>query len=102
MMPWTVHRAIDHQTFRQRPAVMRASRADRKKLVAASGNKHWFAKRVSQKHFAVGNLFGFAAFFEIRSPELARCFSHKDSPCSCNIRIVPDRSNNRLVVTARF
>jgi hypothetical protein len=38
MMPRTVHRAIDHQTFRQWAAVMRACCADGEKLFTTSGD----------------------------------------------------------------
>src|SRR4030095_8142896 len=79
VMSWTMHRAIDHQTFGQRAAVMRACCADGEKVITASGDKNRFAKRVSQKHFSLAHVFGLIAFFKIRSLKLAGCFSHRIS-----------------------
>src|SRR6476646_2076624 len=89
MMPGTAHRAINHQTFRQRAAVMRARCADGEKLFTASGHKNRFAEGVPQKHFTIAHVSGLVAFFKIRSLELAGFFSHKISP-PCSIRIAPE------------
>jgi hypothetical protein len=79
MVPWTVHRAIDHQTFGQWPAVMRARSADGEKVVTSSGHKNRFVKCVSQKHFSIAHASGLIAFFKIRSLKLAGSFSHRIS-----------------------
>src|SRR4029434_16077 len=63
MMPRTVHGAIDHQTFRQWAAVMRARCADSEKVITASGDENRFAKRVTQEHFSLAHVFGLTAFF---------------------------------------
>src|SRR5207342_3667995 len=77
MMPGAVHRAIDHQTFRQRAAVMCARCADGEKLFTASGHKNRFAEGVSQKHLTIAHVSGLRAFFKIRSLKLVRCFGHR-------------------------
>ena len=71
-MPGTVHRAIDHQTFRQRAAVMCARCADGEKLFTASGHKNRFAKRVTQKHFSIAHVSSLVAFLKIRRAQLPR------------------------------
>src|SRR2546423_7589336 len=52
MVPGTTHSTIHHQTFRQRPAIMCASRADCEEVVATSSDKDCFAKRMPQEHLA--------------------------------------------------
>src|SRR4029077_20954832 len=79
MMPGTAHRAIDHQTFGQRAAVMRACRADGEQVITASGDQNRFSKRVTQEHFSLAHVFGLKAFFKIRSLKFAGCFSHRIS-----------------------
>src|SRR5262245_29375922 len=79
MMPGAVHRAIDHQTFGQRAAIMRACRADSEKSIASSGNKNRFAKRVTQNHFSIAHVFRRIALFKIRSLKFGGCFSHRIS-----------------------
>ena len=70
MVPRTTHRVVYHQTFDQWPAVMRAGRANRKKLGPASGHENPFAKRVSQKHPAVSQIVDFASFLEVSALQL--------------------------------
>src|SRR5262249_51846587 len=79
MMPGAVHRAIDHQPFCQWTAIMCARCGNGEKVVAASGHKNRFAKRMSQKHFSVAEVFSLMAFFKIRSLKFAGSFSHRIS-----------------------
>src|SRR5215831_9478001 len=58
---------------------MRACGANGEKLLASSGHKNRFTKRVSQKHFSITHVFGLIAFFKIRSLKFAGCFSHRIS-----------------------
>src|SRR6266480_1695930 len=79
MMPGAVHSAVDHQTFRQRSAVMGALCADGKEFFATPGDKNWFPERVSREHRSIGEVIDTATLFKIRSLWFARRFSHKKS-----------------------
>src|SRR5947207_15505956 len=67
VVPRASHDAIDHYTLGQRPAVMGASRADGKKLVAPPGDQNRLAKGVAQQHFANGHLVVLTSPLEIRT-----------------------------------
>src|SRR4029453_10939834 len=58
---------------------MCACGANGEKLLASSGHKNRFTKRVPQKHFSITHVFGLIAFFKIRSLKFAGCFSHRIS-----------------------
>jgi hypothetical protein len=76
---------MDNQTFRQRPAVVRACCADGEEFFIPPRDKNRFAKRAAQEDSSISHLLDLYAFFKIRSFKLARFFSHKDFPFCSNI-----------------
>src|SRR5262245_51402932 len=56
MVPGASHAVADNQSFGERAAVMRASRADRKKFVPAARKKHGVVAHMPAHHAAIGNV----------------------------------------------
>src|SRR5579862_3564008 len=67
MVERTAHRIADNETFRQRPAVMRAGRADRENLFAAADKDHGFVADMTEPHGAFGEVVERNAFSKIRA-----------------------------------
>ena len=56
VMPWTTDGVIDHQTIGQRPAVMRACRADCEHLVPAAHQQHLLVAAMTDELAAIGEI----------------------------------------------
>ena len=56
VMPWTTDGVIDHETIGQRPAVMRACRADCEHLVPAAHQQHLLVAAMTDELAAIGEI----------------------------------------------
>jgi hypothetical protein len=56
VMPGTPNRVLDEEALSERPAVVRARRADREDFVAASSEEHALALCMAEQHRAVGDV----------------------------------------------
>ena len=57
-MPRTAHRVVGQDPVAERPAIMRAGRADGEDLAAAAGEQHILFADMPHEHLAVGKLAG--------------------------------------------
>ena len=79
MMPGAADRVADQQPFRERAAVMRACRANRKDFPGGSGEKHRILADMAEEHGAVVKLPDIDTLREVRTSRLCR-FSVHDMP----------------------
>jgi hypothetical protein len=56
VMPRAAHRVLDDQPLAERPAVMRAGRADREDLPAAPSQQHCVVANLTDKRRTIGEL----------------------------------------------
>ena len=56
VMPRAAHRIIDHESVRERSAVMRAIGADREELITPARKQYGLLAHVSRKHAAIGEI----------------------------------------------
>src|SRR5262249_55918154 len=75
VMPGAAHGVIDHQALGERPAVMRAGRADRENLVAAPGQQHRLVAHAAADHLSVGEIAQRNSLGEVGTLRL-RLFGH--------------------------
>ena len=53
-MPWAAQLVAEHQSFNERPAVVRALGSDCEEFISAAREDHILLTDVSKKHFSVG------------------------------------------------
>lgn len=66
-MPWAAQLVAEHQSFNERPAVVRACGSDCEEFASAAREDHVLLADVSQKHFSIGKTICRDSLAEIRS-----------------------------------
>src|SRR5665213_2416400 len=76
MMPRTSDRVADEKSLFQRSAVMRADGSDREYRIAAPGQQHRFALRMSEQHGSISDRSELHALCEIRPAKFYLFLAH--------------------------
>src|SRR5258707_14183802 len=76
MVPRTSHGVVDHQSLGERPAVVRAGRADREEFIAAAREEDWLLAHMSAEHASIGEVIERDSFREIGTRRIRLLCAH--------------------------
>ncbi|HEY7577999.1 MAG TPA: hypothetical protein VH855_10420 [Acetobacteraceae bacterium] len=71
-MPGAAHGIANQETLYQRPTVVSARRTDRKQRVSPANEQRWFARNMSEQHFAIDQPVQQHALPEVRPARFRR------------------------------